>query len=534
MNNQGRVPKTLESNDIRNANTVWWNLSTPMLYEHAVRRYEGLVAHLGPLVVRTGQYTGRSPKDRYLVREPSSEERIWWGKENQPIEQENYTKLRARLRAYLQGKDLYVQDCFVCNGEQFRTPIRVINELAWQSIFARNMFVRELDRAKLAKHTPEFTVIAAPGFQAWPEEDGTHSEAFVILNFGRKEVLIGGTSYAGEIKKAIFTTMNYFLPLQDVLSMHCSANYGKDRDDVAIFFGLSGTGKTSVSTDTTRTLIGDDEHGWSEDGVFNLEGGCYAKMIRLSARGEPEIYATTRRFGTVLENVAIDSITRKINLDSDEFTENTRGSYPISHLPNAAPDGTGGHPKHIVMLTADAFGVLPPISRLTPEQATYHFLSGYTAKVAGTERGITEPKAVFSACFGAPFMAQRPAVYAELLRKKMQQHHVRVWLVNTGWSGGAYGKGSRIKLEYTRAMVRAALNGELDDVATRTDKNFGIEVPESCPDVPSEVLNPRETWDDPKAYDEQAQRLVGMFVENFAQFKNDLPAEVRNARPQSV
>ncbi len=534
MTEQGRAPKTLESSGIQNVNTIWWNLSTPVLYEHVVRRYEGLMAHLGPLVVRTGQCTGRSPKDRYLVREPSSEERIWWGEVNQPIEMENYKGLRARLLAYLQGKDLYVQDCYVCNDPKYRMPIRVINELAWQNIFARNMFVRELDPEKLARHEPEFTVIAAPGFQARPEEDGTRSEAFVILNFGRKEVLIGGTSYGGEIKKAIFTTMNYFLPLQNVLSMHCSANFGENRDDVAIFFGLSGTGKTTLSTDSTRTLIGDDEHGWSEGGVFNLEGGCYAKMIRLSPEGEPEIFQTTRRFGTILENVAMDSESRLIDLDSEEFTENTRGSYPISHLPNAIREGTGGHPRHIVMLTADAFGVLPPISRLTPEQAMYHFLSGYTAKVGGTERGITEPKATFSACFGAPFMAQRPAVYAEMLGEKMKRHQVSAWLVNTGWSGGAYGEGSRIKLDYTRAMVRAALKGELDGVSMREDENFGLDVPKNCPNVPPEVLEPRKTWDDPKAYDEQARKLAGMFTENFEKFKDDVPAEVSEAEPQAA
>ncbi|UCG86010.1 MAG: phosphoenolpyruvate carboxykinase (ATP) [Gemmatimonadota bacterium] len=519
--------RDLEAHGIRNVNMVWWNLSTPALYEHAVQRHEGLTAHLGPLVTRTGQYTGRSPKDRYIVREPSSDSNIWWGKVNLPFDEAQFKSLHARLRAYIQGKDVYVQDCYVGADPTYRIPIRVVTETAWHSLFARNMFPKEQDRDKLVEHVPQFTVIQAPGFSASPEEDGTNSEAFILLHFGRKEVIIGGTAYAGEIKKSMFTVMNYLLPPKGVLSMHCSANYGASKDDVAIFFGLSGTGKTTLSADPRRVLIGDDEHGWSDQGVFNFEGGCYAKVIRLSEESEPEIYATTRKFGTILENVAIDPVTRRLDLDSDAFTENTRASYPISHIPNAARSGMGGHPRNIIMLTADAFGVLPPIARLSSAQAMYHFLSGYTAKVAGTERGITEPQAAFSVCFGAPFMALNPVVYANLLGEKIAKHDVRVWLVNTGWSGGPYGVGARMKLPYTRTMVNAALDGTLEGVPTRTDPVFGLEVPQSCPDVPADVLDPRTTWTDPKAYDAQAAKLAAMFRNNFKQFKGDVSKEVK-------
>ncbi len=533
MQNQGAIPErhSLGEHGIRNVRTVWWNLSTPALYEQALERREGLLAHLGPLVVRTGQYTGRSPNDRYVVREPSSEGHIWWGKANQPFSAERYDALRARLTAYLQGKDLFVQDCFVGADPKYRIPVRVVTELAWHNIFARNMFLKELDRSRWAAYRPEFTVIDAPGFQAHPEEDGTRSEAFILLHFGRKEVLIGGTAYAGEIKKSVFTVMNYLLPPRGVLSMHCSANYGRDRDDVAIFFGLSGTGKTTLSADPERTLVGDDEHGWSDEGIFNFEGGCYAKVIRLSPEGEPEIYATTRRFGTILENVAIDVETRRIDLDSDAFTENTRASYPITHMSRADRQGVAGHPKTILMLTADAFGVLPPIARLEPAQAMYHFLSGYTAKVAGTERGVTEPQATFSTCFGAPFMALNPIVYARLLGEKLARHRADAWLINTGWTGGSYGIGRRIPLAYTRAMVRAVLSGALAGAPMRRDPVFGLLVPRNCPGVPEELLDPRSTWVDPAAYDEQARRLAAMFRSNFEQFAAEAPAEVRVAGP---
>jgi len=489
------------------------------------------MSHLGPLVVRTGQYTGRSPNDKYLVREPSSQDKIYWGEVNRPFSLERYEALRTRMLAYLEGKDLYVQDCYVGADPTYQLPIRVITEKAWHSLFARNMLVRELDPAKLGQHEPKFTLLDAAGFNANPEQDGTNSEVVVLLNLGRMEALIAGTHYAGEMKKTMLTVMTYLLPEQNVLPMHCSANYGKDENDVALFFGLSGTGKTTLSADPARTLIGDDEHGWSENGVFNFEGGCYAKVIRLSKEAEPEIYETTRRFGTILENVAINSASRRLDLDSDAFTENTRASYPLSHIPNATPDAAGGHPRHILFLTADAFGVLPPVARLTPAQAMYHFLSGYTAKVAGTERGIKEPQATFSACFGAPFMALNPVVYADLLGEKIAKHNASVWLINTGWSGGPYGTGKRIKLAYTRAMVSAVLNGTLEEIPRTKDPFFGVEVPETCPDVPSEVLQSKNTWKDQAAYDEQAKKLASMFAENFKQFADDVSGEISGAGP---
>jgi phosphoenolpyruvate carboxykinase (ATP) len=534
MEEQGRVhgQQGLEGLGIGNVNTLWWNLNTPTLYEHALQRHEGLLAHLGPLVVRTGQYTGRSPNDKYVVHEPSSQDNIWWGKVNPPFDVEHYDALRARLTAYLQGKDLYIEDCHVGADPAWQLPIRVVTETAWHTLFVRNMFRRILDVKQLEGFKPKFTLIHAPGFNADPKIDETNSEAFVLVHFGRREAIIGGTAYAGEIKKSMFTVMNYLLPLEGVLSMHCSANYGEDENDVAIFFGLSGTGKTTLSADSERTLIGDDEHGWSDNGVFNFEGGCYAKVIRLDPETEPEIYQTTRRFGTILENVAVDTRTRTLDLDSDAFTENTRASYPISHIPNATREGKGGHPKTIVMLTCDAFGVLPPVARMSNAQAMYHFLSGYTAKVAGTERGVTEPQATFSACFGAPFMALKPSVYAELLGQKIAKHDVQAWLINTGWSGGPYGVGERVNLPYTRAMVRAVLGGQLDDVPLKEDPVFGIQVPESCPGVPSEVLQPRLTWRDPQAYDEQARKLAGMFAENFEKFSADTSDEVRAAGPR--
>ena len=533
MQEQGRAKSQygLSAHGIRNANTIWWNLSTPALYEHAVQRHEGLVVHLGPLVVRTGQYTGRSPKDRYIVKEPTTQDLISWGPVNRPFSQEAYEVLRARLTAYLQGRDLFVQDCHTGADPDHKLPIRVITETAWHNLFARNMFIQEHDPEKLAIHVPEYTILHAPGFTASPEEDGTNSEAFVLLHLGRKEVIIGGSHYAGEIKKSMFSIMNFLLPQKDVLPMHCSANYGDGEDDVALFFGLSGTGKTTLSADASRTLIGDDEHGWSDNGVFNFEGGCYAKVIRLSEEGEPEIYQTTRRFGTILENVAMDSDRRRLDLDSDEFTENTRASYPIPHIPNATRELRGGHPKNVLFLTADAFGVLPPVSKLTPSQAMYHFLSGYTAKVAGTERGVTEPQPNFSAGFGAPFLPLSPTVYADLLGRKIAERAVNVWLVNTGWSGGAFGIGSRMKLAYTRAMVRAILDGSLAGVATSPDPIFGIHVPESCPGVPSEILQPRNTWADKDAYDAQARKLAGMFVDNFEKFQAEAPKEVCEAGP---
>ncbi len=522
----------VDNHGIKNPGTVYWNLTTAMLYEHVTRKDEGKIAHLGPLVVQTGGHTGRSPNDRFVVKEPESESKIWWGKVNRPFSQENFDYLYRKMLAYVQNRDIYVFDGYVGADPTYRMPVRIITEYAWHNLFARNMFIREFDPEKLRNHVPQFTVIDMPRLKAEPELDGTNSQTFILVDFGRRLVLIGGTEYAGEIKKSIFTAMNYFMPQQGVMSMHCSANFGKDRDDVALFFGLSGTGKTTLSSDPSRTLIGDDEHGWSDDGVFNYEGGCYAKVIRLDPKGEPEIYETTRKFGTILENVILDNSTRRVDLNDGSLTENTRSSYPISHVSNAVRDGMGGHPNNVFFLTADAFGVLPPIARLTNEQAMYHFLSGYTAKVAGTERGVTEPQPNFSTCFGAPFMPLRPGIYAELLGDKIQKHGAKVWLVNTGWTGGPYGVGSRMKLAYTRRMITAALNGELDDVPMVEEPFFGLSIPQAIQGVPSEVLNPRNTWSDKDAYDAQAQRLVGMFKENFKQFEENVSNEIKAAGPR--
>ena len=506
---------------------VRWNLSTAALYEEAVMRREGAIAAEGPLVCRTGQHTGRSPNDKFTVREPSSEQNIAWGKTNRPIEVANFEALHQELIGSLQGKELFVQDCYAGADPNYRLPIRVITEYAWHSLFARNLF---LEDDGSSDHVPEFTIIDSPSFRADPKRHGTNSEVVIALNFAKKLVLIGGTSYAGEIKKSVFTILNYSLPLRNVLSMHCSANIGAS-GDVALFFGLSGTGKTTLSSDSERLLIGDDEHGWSDRGVFNFEGGCYAKTIKLSADAEPQIYATTRRFGTVLENVVFDPETRALDLDDARYTENTRAAYPISFIDNAVRSGQGGHPRNVVMLTADAFGVLPPISRLTRDGAMYHFLSGYTAKVAGTEKGVTEPKATFSTCFGSPFLPLAPSRYAAMLGERIAQHNASVWLVNTGWTGGPYGTGRRMKIAYTRAMIRAALSGALDRVGYERDAVFNLDVPTSCPDVQAEVLKPRGTWTDTAAYDQAAAKLAHMFADNFKTFESSVTPEVRAAGP---
>jgi len=523
--------KTLAAHGIE-AGQVHWNLSIPALVEHAVRRGEGMLASDGPIVCATGQHTGRSPNDRFIVREPSSEAHVAWGKVNKPFDAAAFDALHQRMLKYLEGRELFALDAHAGADPDYRLPVRVINEYAWHNLFIRHMLIPVTDPAAQATHEPAFTVIDAPGFTADPAVDGTNSETFIILNFAKKIVLIGGTSYAGEMKKSVFSVMNYLLPLRDTMPMHCSANVGRD-GDVALFFGLSGTGKTTLSSDPERGLIGDDEHGWSAAGVFNFEGGCYAKMIRLSAEAEPQIYATTRRFGTVLENVVMDPATRVLNLDDDSKTENTRGAYPLHYIDNAVPSGQAGHPRNIVMLTADAFGVLPPIARLTPAGAMYHFLSGYTAKVAGTEKGVTEPKATFSTCFGAPFMVWDPNVYAKLLGDRIAQHDAKVWLVNTGWTGGPYGTGSRMKIAYTRAMIQAALTGALDNVAFETDPIFNIDVPVEVPGVPSEVLKPRNTWADKAAYDAQAGKLARMFADNFKAFEATANDEVKAAGPKA-
>ncbi|WP_142848840.1 phosphoenolpyruvate carboxykinase [Telmatospirillum sp. J64-1] len=517
----------LEHHGIRNIRVAHWNYSTAGLVEDAIRRQEVALAQGGPLVARTGHHTGRSPNDKFIAKEPSSEGNIDWGKVNKPIQQANFDSLHQRMLAYLQGRDIYVQDCYAGADPDYRLKVRVITEHAWHNLFARNMFIQP-HPSELKDFTPDFTVIQAPGFQAIPEQDGTNSEVFVIVDFSKRLVLIGGTSYAGEIKKSVFSYLNYLLPERGVLPMHCSANIGP-RGDTAIFFGLSGTGKTTLSADSSRTLIGDDEHGWGPNGVFNFEGGCYAKVIKLSPEAEPEIYATTRRFGTILENVVMDPNTRILDLDDASLTENTRASYPLDFIPNASASGVGGHPENIIMLTADAFGVLPPISQLTPEQAMYHFLSGYTARVAGTEKGVTEPQATFSTCFGAPFMPRHPSVYAKMLGELMTKHKAKCWLVNTGWSGGGYGVGSRMKIAYTRAMVRAALDGRLGQVEFVADPNFGLLVPQACPDVPADVLTPKSTWTDKAAYDAAAQDVARRFEKNFEQFTPYVDDKVKAA-----
>jgi phosphoenolpyruvate carboxykinase (ATP) len=506
-----------------------WNLSAAALYEEAVRKQEGSIAAEGPIVCRTGQHTGRSPNDKFVVREPSSEAQIAWGKVNRPIEQGHWDTLHNDFLKSLTDKELYVLDCYAGADPAYRLPVRIITEYAWHSLFCRNLFID--DPAAAVAQAPEFTVIDSPNFKADPKKHGTRTECVIALNFAKRLVLIGGTSYAGEMKKSIFSVLNYILPLKDVLSMHCSANIGA-AGDVALFFGLSGTGKTTLSSDPDRQLIGDDEHGWSDRGVFNFEGGCYAKTIKLSAEAEPQIYATTRRFGTVLENVVFDPDTRALNLDDGRHTENTRAAYPISFIDNAVSSGIGGHPKNIVMLTADAFGVLPPIARLTPQGAMYHFLSGYTAKVAGTEKGVTEPSATFSTCFGAPFLPLAPGFYARMLGEKIAQHQARVWLVNTGWSGGPYGVGRRMKIGHTRAMIKAVLSGALDQVAYERNSFFNLDVPTSCPGVPADVLNPRNTWTQPADYDAQAAKVARMFVENFKSFETGVAADVSAAGPK--
>ncbi len=494
---------------------VFENLSTAELVEHALRRGEGVLGNDGQLVVDTRPHTGRSPKDKFFVKEPSSEAHINWSDANRAISPEAFDALWDRVNTYLSERDVYQLDCYVGADERYRLPVRVVTEFAWHNLFARDLFIVPEQAPK--DFQPEFTVVDAALFQADPQRDKTNSSTFILINFARRIILIGGTKYAGEIKKSVFTIMNYLLPLQNTLPMHCSANEGA-QGDVAIFFGLSGTGKTTLSADSHRPLIGDDEHGWSAGGVFNFEGGCYAKVIRLSEKAEPEIWAASHRFGAVLENVVYDEETRVLNLDSDAKTENTRSAYPIEFIPNIVPGSKGGHAHVIVMLTADAFGVLPPISRLSKEQAMYHFLSGYTAKVAGTERGVTEPQATFSTCFGAPFMVHHPTVYAKLLGERIDAHDVQCWLVNTGWTGGPYGVGNRMSIAHTRAMVNAAIEGSLRNAAFRKEPFFGLEIPQSVPNVPSEVLDPRKAWSDPAAYDAQAKKLAGLFAENFKQF----------------
>jgi len=522
----------LENHGLKHLGNVYWNLSTSELYEEILDREEGKIAHNGPLLVYTGKHTARAANDKFVVKESSTKDDIWWGKHNTPYTEKKFANLAARLKGYLQGKDVFVQDCHVGADKSYGMPIRVITQKAWHSLFARNMFIVERDDEKLKEHVPEFTLISAPDFKADPEYDGLNSETFIIINFEERLAIIGGSLYGGEIKKSFFTIMNYLLPKRDVLTMHCSANVG-EKGDVAIFFGLSGTGKTTLSADVDRGLIGDDEHGWSDAGVFNFEGGCYAKVINLNPEAEPQIYACTKMFGTILENVVFEPRFRHLDLDDDMYTENTRASYPLSFISNAVPDAKGGHPKNIFMLTCDVSGVLPPISKLSADQAMYHFISGYTSKVGGTEIGLgNDPISTFSACFGAPFMVHHPYVYARLLKERMLEHDVDCWLINTGWTGGPFGTGNRISIKHTRALLNAALDGELNQVNFTTDETFGFQVPASCPGVPAEILDPRVTWKDKNDYDRRYQKLAENFVENFKNFEDGVTPEVIAAGPK--
>lgn len=522
----------LDNHGLRRLDKVFWNLPPSALYEEAIFRGEGKMVEGGPLLVTTGKHTARAAADKYVVREPSTEDKIWWGIHNRPFSEERFNSLLTRLSAFLQGEELFVQDCYAGADPEHRLPVRIITDMAWSSLFASNMFIRPKSRDEYKKFIPEFTVIAAPGFKADPVIDGTRSETAIVLNFPQKMAVICDTEYGGEIKKSVFTVMNYLLPNDDVMSMHCSANVGK-KDDAALFFGLSGTGKTTLSADPNRRLIGDDEHGWSDGGVFNYEGGCYAKVIRLSEENEPEIYNCTRSFGTILENVVFDKTTRKIDLDDDIFTENTRASYPLHMIPNTMPGNrTDSHPKNVIFLTCDATGVLPPISRLDPDQSQYHFISGYTSKVAGTEIGLgIEPEIAFSACFGAPFMVHHPFHYAKLLKEKMEAHGSRCWLVNTGWTGGDFWTGKRISIRYTRAMLNAALDGKLDKVKFRKDKLFGFDVPLTCPNVKDEILEPSNAWGDKDLYWNRYDALAARYIENFKLFADGCTDEVINAGP---
>jgi phosphoenolpyruvate carboxykinase (ATP) len=512
--------------------TVVANLPVAELYEHAIRAAEGTIAAEGPLVVRTGEHTGRSPKDKFVVREPWSQDKVWWGEVNHEISEEHYDRLRARLVEYVADRQLYAQDMYIGAHPRHRRSLRVYTETAWASIFARNLF-RRPPQEDLASFVPNFTIINVPSFKADPATEGTRTATAILLHLQRMEIIIVGTMYAGEIKKSAFTVMNYLMPDEGVLPMHSSINVGPDGDS-CIFFGLSGTGKTTLSADPLRSLIGDDEHGWGEGYTFNFEGGCYAKTIRLSSMYEPDIFATTKRFGTILENTDMFPETRELDLDSERYTENTRAAYPLHFIGNADPTGVAPGPRHVVFLTADAFGVLPPISRLTREQAAYHFISGYTAKLAGTEIGVKEPSVTFSAAFGAPFLPRHPGEYAHMLMDHLERDDVPVWLVNTGWTGGPYGVGHRMNIAHTRNMVRAAINDELEGVETVMDPIFRVAVPVSVPGVPDEVLFPRNTWPDTAAYDAAARKIAGMFHDNFAKYADGVSEAIRNAGPLAM
>ena len=524
----------LENHGLSQLRRIYWNLATPALYEEIIHRSEGRLSHLGPVLVSSGKHTARAAADKFVVREETTENLVWWGQYNRPFNPESFSMLHARLQGYLQGRDVFVQDCYAGADPDHRLPIRIITQKAWHSLFARTMFlkIRNLDAMK--RHVPEFTIICVPGFQGSPLIDSTRSGTFIIINFREKLALIGGSNYGGEIKKTIFTVLNFLLPLEGVLSMHCSANVGAE-EDVALFFGLSGTGKTTLSADPKRRLIGDDEHGWGDNGVFNVEDGCYAKAIRLSPEAEPQIYSCTRRFGTILENVTMDPLSRRLDLNDDMVTENTRAAYPLNYIPNAVPEKMAGHPSNVILLTCDASGVMPPIAKLTPDQAIYHFISGYTSKIAGTEIGLRiEPEVTFSTCFGGPFMVHHPYHYAELLKKKVIKHGVRCWLVNTGWTGGSFGVGERISIQYTRTLLNAALNGKLLKVEYVKDPIFGFEVPKTWEGVPADVLDPAGTWPSREEYFRQYDGLAARFIENFKLMMDGCPAHIVEAGPKRL
>ncbi len=525
----------LSNHGVSNLRLAYWNLAMEALFEEAVFRNEGMTASGGPFVANTGKHTARSANDKFIVREGSNEEHVWWGQYNRPLAAEKFEVLYDRVLGFLQGRDVFVQDVYAGADEHYRLPVRIVTEMAWHSMFVRNMFIVPHSLEEYKHFVPEFTIIALPSFKSSPAVDNTASETFICLSFDKKLAIIGNTAYAGEIKKSVFTILNYLLPLEGVLSMHCSANVDpSDTNGVALFFGLSGTGKTTLSADPTRRLIGDDEHGWSDDGVFNFESGCYAKVIGLSETAEPEIYATTKMFGTILENVPCDPLTRIIDLDDDTLTENTRASYPLEFIANAVPEKKAGHPRNIIFLTCDASGVMPPIAQLTAHQALYQFISGYTSKIAGTEIGLRdEPEITFSACFGGPFMVHHPAYYAELLKKKIERYNAVCWLVNTGWVGGPYGVGKRISIKYTRAILSAVLGGKLTKVKYENDPIFGFKVPTTCPGVPEEVLNPSSSWSNKHEYDKKYRQLAARFIENFKKFEDSTPPAVLEAGPKA-
>jgi len=522
----------LDNLGLTNLHQVYWNLPTEALYEEIVFRGEGRLTHLGPVVVRTGPHTGRSAGDKFIVQEPRTEGQVWWGPYNRPFAPEKFDELFHRVQGFLQGKDVFVQDCYVGADPEYRIAIRLITELAWHSLFARNMFLLPKSNEEYRRHLPEFTVLCVPSFKSIPTVDGTPTNTVIVLHLAQRLGIVANSAYAGEMKKLVFTLLNYLLPLEGVMPMHCSANVGPE-GDVALFFGLSGTGKTTLSADPERRLIGDDEHGWSDNGIFNFEGGCYAKVIALSPTAEPQIYACTRRFGTILENVVYDPVTRRIDLEDDSITENTRASYPLEYIDQAVSEKRAGHPTNIVFLTCDASGVMPPLARLTVEQALYQFLSGYTSKLAGTEVGLgKEPEITFSTCFGAPFMVHHPHTYAELLKRKMVRYGVNCWLVNTGWTGGPYGIGKRIRIADTRALLNAALNGQLLKVEYHTDPVFGFQVPKHCEGVPSSLLNPAESWPSREVYMENYRQLAARFVDNFKKLESGCSPEILRAGPK--